>query len=181
MEENKFPSNEENNAAPTGEETITTQEQAPTEEVPVVTNMPPVAPCGWAQQMPVGMPQNGQVPPPLYTEMQPIGRPKNNGLATASMTMGIISIVAVFISWFILGGVFAAICYTLGVLSIVFAVLSKKGQKKMSAFALAGMICGIVGMVLMTLLLLAVIALVVIMLFLASEKGDFSFFMANFY
>lgn len=77
-------------------------------------------------------------------------RPGANGMAIASLIMGILAIPASFL---LMGGVFTG-------LGITFALLSR-GEKRMSAVAVAGLICS----------LLACVPAFVIALLLLSYSG----------
>ena len=94
-------------------------------------------------------------PPPQYGAPQPPyggGQPaKNSGKAITSLVTGIISIPGIC-CW--------PVGLILGVLGIVFGVLSRKeiaasnGQQKGDGMALAGIICGAVAIVLIALVLI---------------------------
>ncbi|MDO4266007.1 MAG: hypothetical protein Q4C63_06020 [Eubacteriales bacterium] len=63
-------------------------------------------------------------------------RPKANGMAIASLIMGIIAIPASFL---LLGGMFAG-------LGITFSLLSR-GERKLSGVAVAGLVCSLFALV----------------------------------
>ena len=73
-----------------------------------------------------------------YSNMGYTPRPQQptNGAAVASLVCGILSIPT-----FCLYG----LGLVLGILAVVFAIVSKKGQDNMSGMAIAGMITGIIG------------------------------------
>lgn len=76
-------------------------------------------------------PSGGYMPNPVS---YPPPQQKKTGLAIASMVCGICSIVLCCVG----------INLILGILAIIFAIVSKKGQP-FSGFAIAGLICGIIG------------------------------------
>ena len=82
------------------------------------------------------------------------GVQKSNGMATASMVMGILSICLFFTSW---------IAIVLGILAIVFSVVAKNKIKQdpelahTAGKAKGGMIMGIIGIVIV-LIMIAVVA-----------------------
>ncbi len=84
---------------------------------------------------PYGGPNGGYGrPADMYYE----GEPKGTGFAVASLVLGILGVVCCC-AWYL--------SLIFGILSIVFAVVNKKQNGKMSGMALAGLICGIVGVV----------------------------------
>lgn len=107
----------------------------------------PAQPYG--QQPPYTPPQG--YAPPYYTAPpqypyppQPVRR--TNGLAVASMVLGIVSIVFFYALFFsvIMGG-----------MALIFGICSRKGDDKMSGMAVAGIVCGSIGLVLGLLMIIA--------------------------
>ena len=86
---------------------------------------------------PYGMP-NGTPYPNYY---QPVQKSPADNLVTASLALGIATIVSA-----ILGTVYFP--FILGGISIVFALLSKIGDEKMVSKSRTGVICAIIGLVL---------------------------------
>lgn len=100
-------------------------------------------------QQPYGQPGYGQqpfgVPPP------PAGN--RNGLGTASLVLGILSLV----TWFLLiGGLFGIIAVVLGALG---RGKAKRGEASNGGMALAGIVTGAVGILLTILVIVGVAAL----------------------
>ncbi|WP_152402741.1 DUF4190 domain-containing protein [Paenibacillus cellulositrophicus] len=75
--------------------------------------------------------------------------PKTNGKAIASMVLGILSVMILYIG------------FILGILAIIFAALSfkelKRGYEQGKGMAIAGLVCGIIGVLLWGLILLFVV------------------------
>lgn len=89
---------------------------------------------------PQGGPNNGYPPYPYGMPAQPIPpKPKGNGMAAASMVLGIISLASLVL-------LRIAVPFLLGGIGIILAILSKGGSKKMIGKAKAGMICCITGL-----------------------------------
>lgn len=100
-------------------------------------------------EQPVAEAQKNIVTPKVEprVEQKPVQeRPEKNGMATASLVFGIISLVT-----------FGS-CFLTEVLGIVFACVSKKG-KPMSGMAKAGLICSIVAIAVFAVLMVFLLAL----------------------
>lgn len=95
-------------------------------------------------------------PPPAYGQQQ-FGMPppagNRNGLGTASMVLGILSLV----TWFLLiGGVFGVVAVVLGALG---RGKAKRGEASNGGMALAGIVTGALGILLTVLVVVGVAAL----------------------
>lgn len=99
-------------------------------------------------------PYNNNPYNPYGTPMQPVPvKPKGSGMATASLVLGIITLVSLLLLRlsmpFLLGGV-----------GIILAILSKGSARKMTDKAKAGMICCITGLALDVVLCVSAVWLV---------------------
>lgn len=95
-------------------------------------------------QQPVQQPVYTQPQQPIYQQPmynQPV---QNNSCATAGMVLGIVSVSAIIIGLFVLGGLFYTVALICGIVGIV---LSAKGRKSPidSGQATAGLVLSIVG------------------------------------
>ncbi len=143
------PSTPQNNAAP---QPGYTPPQSPY-AAPQPGYMPPQSP--YAAPQPGYTPPQAPVPPQppvyqppyasapgYYAPMQP---KKTNGFAVASLACGIAAIPMFCCIW---------IPILLGVLAIVFGILSRRRDDRMPGIALAGIICGAIGLILAVLFLI---------------------------
>lgn len=91
-------------------------------------------------QNPQGGPNGGYNPYPYGMPAQPIPpKPKGDGMATASMALGIITLASfLFLQ--------LSLPFLLGGIGIILAILSRGSAKKMIGRAKAGMICCITGL-----------------------------------
>ncbi|GIO54839.1 hypothetical protein J21TS7_31570 [Paenibacillus cineris] len=84
-----------------------------------------------------------------FQPQPPMTPPKTNGKAIASMVLGILSVMILYIG------------FILGILAIIFAALSfkelKRGYEQGKGMAIAGLVCGIIGVLLWGLILLFVV------------------------
>ena len=115
---------------------------------PVPSGYPPRAYPPQGYQPPGGYPAGPYYPAPQYPYYyppQPVK--KSSGLAVASLVLGILSILMAATL------LIPLIC---GPLAILFGILSRKGDDKLSGLATAGIICGVVGLVLGLLFLIAI-------------------------
>ena len=100
-------------------------------------------------QQPVQQPVYTQPQQPIYQQpiyQQPMynQQVQNNSCATAGMVLGIVSVSAIIIGLFVLGGLFYTVALICGIVGIV---LSAKGRKSPidSGQATAGLVLSIVG------------------------------------
>lgn len=91
-------------------------------------------------QNPQGGQGGGYNPYPYGVPAQPMPpRPKGDRLATASLTLGIITLVSLVLFQI-------TVPFLLGGIGIILAILSKGGARKMAGKAKAGMACCITGL-----------------------------------
>lgn len=118
---------------------------------------PQSEPPAWqGQQQPgYGAPAYGSPPPygsPQFG-MAPVPAGNRNGLGTASLVLGILSLV----TWFLfIGGLFGIVAVVLGALG---RGRAKRGEANNGGMALAGLITGAVGILLTVLVIVGVAAL----------------------
>lgn len=92
--------------------------------------------------------------PPYGAPMQPAQRkPKGDSMATASMILGIITLVSLFLLQF-------SMPFLLGGVGIILAILSRGSAKHLAGKAKAGLICCIVGLTLDIVLCISAVWLV---------------------
>lgn len=102
---------------------------------------------------------------PVYNQV-PVANP-NNGFAIGALVCGILSVVLCCC-------VYGILSLILGILAIVFAVLSKKQNGgKLSGLAIAGLICGCVGLLFSV---IYIICYAVLGTALYSELKNFSYY-----
>lgn len=148
-------------APPTAQPTTPAQPVMPPQPVtPPVQNaypQPPAAPQP-PYQAPVQQPVYQQppvAPQPPYPPAQPnyyVPQPaakKTNGFAVAALICGIVSLLSCCCGW---------LSIILGILAVVFAIVSRKGDNRISGMAIAGIICGGIGLVGGLLLLILMLA-----------------------
>lgn len=105
---------------------------------------------------PAGPPPQSE--PPAWQGQQQFGMPpvpagRSNGLGTASLVLGILSLV----TWFLfIGGLFGIVAVILGFLG---RGKAKRGEASNGAMALAGLVTGAVGILLTVLVIVGVAAL----------------------
>lgn len=122
--------------------------QPPVQSQPPAYQPPAPVPPVYQPPAPVPYPspmaQPGYYPPP-----QPVK--KTNGMAIASMICGIVSllITCTCCGW--------SLSIILGILAVVFAIVSRKADDRMSGMAIAGLICGILGLLLGVLIMIAML------------------------
>ena len=117
-------------------------------------------------QNPQGSP-NGYPPyppyPPYGAPMQPyLGKPKGDGMATASLILGIITLASMLVLQF-------TIPFVLGGVGIVLAILSRGSAKHLIGKAKAGLICCIAGLSLDIVLCVSAVCLVLALPHLSPE------------
>lgn len=121
-------------------------------------------------QNPQGGPGNGYNP---YNPYNPYGAPlrpapmksKGDGMATASMILGIITLASMLILQF-------TIPFVLGGIGIVLAILSRGSAKHLAGKAKAGLICCIVGLSLDIVLIVSAVCLVLALPHLPKEYQE---------
>lgn len=118
------------------------QQPAPAAQSPYAPSQQPYAQQPVPPQPPVYQPPYAAAPN-YYAPMQP--PKKTNGFAVASLICGIVAVPAFCCIW---------IPIVLGVLAIVFGILSRRQDERMSGMAIAGIICGAVGLTLAVLCLI---------------------------
>lgn len=119
---------------------------------------------------PQGGPGNGYNPynpyNPYGAPLQPYpGKPKGDGMATASLILGIITLASMFILQF-------TIPFVLGGIGIILAILSRGGAKRLAGKAKAGLICCIVGLSLDIVLCVSAVCLVFALPHLSPELKE---------
>lgn len=92
-------------------------------------------------------------------------KPKGDGMATASMILGIITLASMLILQF-------TIPFVLGGVGIILAILSRGGAKRMAGKAKAGLICCIVGLSLDIVLCVSAVCLVFALPHLSPELQE---------